>query len=239
MRLHSFTDAGLGCFNAYLDSLRSDPTLPPPKEILDDPEFSALLVAEVELTDDKLLSRMDAARRLHSALATITRPERNKGLWAWLSLFFFDSVCPPDSKGHRKPGERPRYIPEVGNFRRYYRHLLLGPYWIFRIYERNPDVALALLWQAPNKPGDVVAQFAAYQELVTNAGVVEAVTRLYFDPVTKRERRGAQSKERGGARRLVDVLNQLDVTWDLYGMTAQEIEETLPKEFDRFRKAAA
>lgn len=239
MKLHSFTDAGLVRFSGYLDSLRDDPSLAPPKQILDDPEFSSVLSADIELSSEPLPSRMDAARLLHSALAAIPQPERNKGLWAWLSLFYFDSVCPPDGNGYRKQGERPRHIPEVGNFRRYYRHLLLGPYLIFRFFERTPEVALALLWQPLNKPGDVVAQLAAYQELVTNAGAVGAATRLYYNPATKRERRGAQSKERGGARRLVDVLNQLDLTWDLYGMNALEIDGMLPKEFHHFRAAAA
>ena len=206
---------------------------------MDDLEFATALEGAVELNEMAFPSRMEAARFLHSVLAPISEPERNKGLWAWLSLFFFDAVCPADGNGHRKPGELPRHIPEVGNFRRYYRHLLLGPYLIYRFFEKTPEAALSLLWQPLNKPGDVVAQIAAYQELVTNFGAVAAATRLYYDPATKRERRGAQSKERGGARRLVDLLNQLDLTWDLYGMTAQEIDGMLPKEFEKFRVKAA
>ena len=147
MKLRALNDAGLSRFNAYLDSLRIDPSLPPPREILDDPEFTTGIGADIELTDEILASRMGAAWCLHAALASITEPERNKGMWAWLSLFFFDSVCPPDGNGHRKQGERPRHIPEVGNYQRYYRHLLLGPYLIFRFFEKNPDAALALLWQ--------------------------------------------------------------------------------------------
>jgi len=180
---------------------------------------------------------MDAARLLHTLLATVPQPETDKGLWAWLSLFFFDSVCPLKD-GNRKPGQRYRHIAEVGNYRRYYRHLLLGPFLIFRFYSKTPESALALLWQPLDKPGDVVGQIAAYQELITNAGVVEAATQLYYNPTTKRERKGAQNKEKGGARALVTVLNQFDVTWDLYGMTAPEIDAMLPKEFARFRTSS-
>ena len=239
MKLHYLTEAGLECFERYLVALRNEPLLSPPREILEDLEFATPLEGSVELHEMAFPSRMEAARFLHSVLAPISDPERNKGLWAWLSLFFFDAVCPIDGNGHRKPGELPRHVPEVGNYQRYYRHLLLGPYLIHRFFSKNPDAALSLLWQPVHKPGDIVGQLAARQELVTNFGAIEAATRLYYDPATKRERRGAQSKERGGARRLADILNQLDVTWDLYGMQATEIDALLPKEFDKFRSKAA
>lgn len=239
MKPHYPTEAGVERFERYLTALRSDPLLTAPREILDDPEFATPIEGTTELTEMVFPSRMDAAKFLHALLAPISEPERNKGLWAWLSLFFFDSVCPGDGNGNRKPGELPRHVPEVGNYQRYYRHLLLGPYLIHRFFSKNPNAALSLLWQPVHKPGDIVGQLAARQELVTNFGAIEAATRLYYDPTTKKERRGAQSKDRGGARRLADILNQLDVTWDLYGMQATEIDALLPKEFEKFRSKAA
>lgn len=183
MKPHYSTEAGVERFERYLTALRSDPLLTAPREILDDPEFATPIEGTTELTEMVFPSRMDAAKFLHALLAPISEPERNKGLWAWLSLFFFDSVCPADGNGNRKPGELPRHVPEVGNYQRYYRHLLLGPYLIHRFFSKNPDAALSLLWQPVHKPGDIVGQLAARQELVTNFGAIEAATRLYYDPM--------------------------------------------------------
>ena len=73
----------------------------------------------------------------------------------------------------RKPGALARHIPEPGNFQRYYRHLLAGPYRIYRAHRDDPQRALALLCQPLDSPGDVVEQLASRQELVTNRGIME------------------------------------------------------------------
>ena len=62
--------------------------------------------------------------------------------------------------------------------------------------------------------------------------------RRYFNPSTGSFKHGAGSSSRGAPRRLAALLNQLDLTWYLYGMTADEVLNLLPKEFDRFRNAA-
>jgi hypothetical protein len=60
-------------------------------------------------------------------------------------------------------------------------------------------------------------------------------SKLYYDPDKKSFKLGAGSKIKGGPRRLASILNQLDMTYYLYGMTSDEIIALLPKEFDRFR----
>ena len=119
----------------------------------------------------------------------------------------------------------------------YYRHLLNGPWRIFRIYRDSPDDALALLCQPLDKPGDVVEQIAAYQELVTNRAIVRLATLLYVDPVTRKAKPGTQTKKGGGPRRIYDFVNQIDLTWDLYAMDRDEVLAKLPKEFQRFQPA--
>ncbi len=73
--------------------------------------------------------------------------------------------------------------------------------------------------------------------LVTNRGVAEFATRRYYDPAKKSFKRGAGSSVKGAARRLASMLNQFDLTFYLYGVTADELLALLPKEFDRFRPA--
>jgi hypothetical protein len=228
---------GIDRLNEFLDSLIGDASVPVPSWILEDPETSQKLPTRIEISKGTLDTRLDAARYLNDLLAGSGIPEIEKdiGLWAWLSLFFFDQLCPTDRSGQRKPGERARWIPATSNFRKYYRHLLAGPYRIFRAHRDDPERALALLCGPLHKPGEIAEQLAARQELVTNKAVVELVTTLYIDRATRKPRRGAASKGPGSARRLSDVLGQFDVSWDLYTMETFDLLAMMPEEFDRFR----
>jgi hypothetical protein len=153
-----------------------------------DAQFMEPLGVEIEVEARIFANRFEAAEYLHNrfAPAGLTDIERDSGLWAWLSLFYFDAVCPPGKGGVRKPGALARHIPEPGNFQRYYRHLLAGPYRIYRAHRENPRRALALLCQPLNSSGDVVEQLASRQEVVTNPGILELATRLYVDSRTQR-----------------------------------------------------
>ena len=66
---------------------------------------------------------------------------------------------------------------------------------------------------------EFVNQLAPRQETVTNKAILQAVTDLYIDPPTKQPKYRARSKGPGGPCRMAAVLNQLDVTWDLYSVT--------------------
>ena len=239
MNLRRLNDEGLRQFAEYLAALKTTPTLAPPVALLDDPATSEE-AAPVAVWPMQFPNRLAAGRWLNELLesAALPDPAREKGVWAWLSLRLFDTVCPADGRGHRKPGELARHVPDAANFQRYYRHLLAGPWRIVRTHRDAPDRALAVLCQPLHKPGDIVEQFASRQELVTNRAFISAATKLYVDATTQQPRSGSGGKTRGAPRRLADFCNQLDVTWDLYAMKASELIEKLPKEFDRFRRAA-
>ena len=241
MRLHRLTEAGLQQFNDFLDSLQTDIPMEWPEHVLTDPTTSQSVEPQLEIERVAFDNRFEAGRYLNEVLGNAGIPGliQDKGLWAWLSLFYFDQLCPPKAEGRRKPGERARWIPAVGNFRKYYRHLLAGPYRIYRAHRDNPERAFGLLCNPVCKPGDIAEQLAARQELVTNAAIVDAATALYVDPASRQPKRGAAGRGGGSARRLADVLNQFDLTWDLYAMDTEEILGLLPSEFDRFRETAA
>jgi len=65
------------------------------------------------------------------------------------------------------------------------------------------------------------------------AGVVP-----HMDKKTGAPKRGAQGSgsTAGGVGRLVRVLQQLDLTFDSYGMSGKQIVELLPDEFDAWRR---
>lgn len=125
----------------------------------------------------------------------------------------------------------------MANFQRYYCDLLAGPWRIYRTHRDDPARALAVLCQPLHTPGDLVEQLASRQELVTNRAFLAAKTTLYVDPQTRLPKRGGGGKSRGTARRLAEVCNQFDVTWDVYATEAPELLERLPKEFGRFLRS--
>lgn len=240
MKLGRLTPLGIDRFNAFLDELKNNPAVEFPGDLLTFPAYFETVDDEIEVVPYKFKTRWDVAKYLNSLISSsgITDLERDIPFWVGLTAFYFDVLCPLNKTGQRKLRERAAYIPEAQNWRRYYRHLLLGPYLIYRAHLENPDKAMALLCKPPHIIGEVEAQIAAYQELISNKAVIELATRLYYDPQTKTTKPGAGDKESPIApRRLVAILRQFDVTWDLYAATTDEILNLLPKEFEKFAKS--
>ncbi|WP_145928830.1 hypothetical protein OH491_14330 [Termitidicoccus mucosus] len=231
----------MNAFIDYRNNLASNPVLLPPRELLEDDSLTEVVKTDVHVDAHDFTNRLEAGKYLHNLLekSDVQRPERDAGLWGWLTLFFFDQVCPADGHGSRKVMAFERLIPQVDNFQRFYRHLLLGPFLIVRAHDDNPERALAYLCNPLWKPGEIAEQLAARKELVTNPAMAEVATKLYYDHEKGNFRRGAGSSVKGAARRLADLVNQLDLTWYLYGMSADEILRLLPKEFDRFKTKSA
>ncbi|MEY2506464.1 MAG: hypothetical protein QOH01_793 [Verrucomicrobiota bacterium] len=239
MKLHRFNPDGMREFVGYRASLALDPTLPPPFEMLEDAALTDPVLGDVEVPRRGFTNRLEAGRFLNDLLdtANVRAPERDAGLWSWLTLFYFNDVCPADGHGRRRPQDEARLIPILDNHQRFYRHLLLGPFLIVRAHRDQPDRAIAMLCNPLWKPGEIVEQLASRKELVTNRAIVELATKLYYDPATGSFKRGAGSSVKGAPRRLAALFNQLDLTWYLYGMNTDEVLHLLPKEFDRFRAA--
>jgi len=237
MRVRRLTEAGITTFAGWLETLKAGGQLQAPTALLEDSLNTEAIAAEVEVESRSFANRFEAAEYLYMRFSTsgLSDVEGDRGLWAWLSLFYFDTVCPIGKGGVRKPGALPRHVPEPGNWRRYYRHLLAGPYRIYRAHRDDPKRAMGLLCQPLNTPGDVVEQIASRQELVTNRGIMALATRLYVDPITQKQKRRAGAKGGGSALRLAsDVIEQFDLTWDLYAATVDELVAVMPQEFGKF-----
>lgn len=233
------TENGIARFVQFLDSLSGEWPVPYPEALLEDDEDAPVAAERIEVEAREFDSRFAAAKYLDERLADVDQVEHDTGLWAWLAFFYFEQLCKIGRAGEYRPGELARWIPENDNYRKYYRHLLRGPFSIYRIHRDEPARAMALLCGSVKEPGDVVEQLAARQELITNSAVVEAATALYYDEKGKALKRGAASRGPGSARRFADLLNQLDLTWDLYGMASQDILRLLPAEFGKFHSSPA
>ena len=237
MILRKLNNSGLDRMNHFLDSLITDAPLDYPAEVLSEDEFSEALEVEVEVEDREFVDREEVGSYLVGLFANsgLEGVERDQGLWVWLSLFYFHQLCPKGKDGRFSPGARARWIPAFSDYKRYYRHLLFGPYKIYLAYQEDPSPVRGLLCNHPSSPGDFTEQLASRQELVTNKAVMEVSRDLYVDSETNQPKRGARGSKPGSVRRLAMVLGQFDMTWDLYSMESNSIQEMLPEEFARFR----
>jgi hypothetical protein len=237
MMLRILNEPGIQEFRAYLADMRAGGNTTPPHQLLVAPDTSGEFYLPVEIEQLAFGSRLETAIYLASKLSGKGQVDYNSGLWSWLALFFFDQICPPMADERRQIGEEARYIPGTISWR-YYRHLLAGP---FRVYQLHGELAKLLLSGPLDKPGDFMEQLASRQEFITNRAIMGAAANLYFDQKNQRPKRGAASTKRkpGTLRRFVDVVQQLDVTYDLYSMQPGELLQLLPKEFDAWKSTAA
>jgi len=239
VKIRRLTESGISKFIEFIDSLTTDSPQPLPTEILKDSETSEI-IGDSEFQLQNVIpanSRLKTAEYIHELVSSIktSSPEHDSGLWAWLSLHYFAQICPRNKKGNFTPGEIARWVPDSYNYRKYYRHLLAGPWRIFSTYRDNPSIANSLLAGPVKKHGDLYEQLASRQEVVTNRALIELSTMIYFDTQKEGLKRGAGGKGPGSPRRLADIIQQFSRTWDLYAMTAPQLLSLLPREFDKFK----
>lgn len=239
------TDSGIEQFLAYIENLRHEPSLVPPRHLLTDPETSLPAPFSAKIESRPYGSPFRSSYELgdylsEGVLQGIPKVEisREYRLWSWLALFLFDELCPP-TNGARVPLETAAYVlAKKYNYQRYYRHLVRGAWILVSVHGYFSKV---LLTPSSNHPtpvavrNEVQMQLSATQAYVESANVVQAAYALYYDEATDRMKAGSSSKADGAPRRLVSVLNQFDLTYDLHRSPAATIVALLPKEFDRFR----
>jgi hypothetical protein len=236
MDLRKFTDKGLERFRGYLHELGEGSAAEPPFHLLTDSEFSKPMRGGVQLEPALFQSRLHLARYLDQTLEALperpTQLARDVNLWSWMSLFYFDLVCPANDKGRRKPGRDYRHILEPG-YPYGHRHLLAGAYLVYTVYEWGEELSKLALHAPIAVESAFHHEIATRQSLITNRGIMEALRILYYDDAHEKPKRGtvANKKAPGSLYRFIDVIQQLDVTYDLYSMSGPEIVSLLPGEF--------
>jgi hypothetical protein len=236
MLARRLTSSGLEQFQGWLAALKTDAAQDAPLELLSDPQSSAAIDVEIDAEPRSFHSRLEVAEHLQKILrADAATLRTDGGFWSWLALYWFEWLCPTqDGKWH--PGESARWIAELEDPRRACRHLLAGPYQILRAHRDDPSRALSLLCGRPDHLSPLVTLIASRPSLVTCPAVVGAATRLYYEQAKGRNRPGLNARDPGSPRRFADILQQLDLTWDLYSLTTQQLLDLLPPEFDEFRR---
>lgn len=228
------TDSGIDEFRDYLTLHQSDKTkVAPPFSLLSHGQHSEPLeLADVEVHPRKFASRLEFARYFDQQVsesgydATLDAP----GMWEWLTLYYFDQLCPVRSDGSRKIGHVQRYIPAV-NVHSHYLHLLKGAYAAFlEQSDRSGSDYELVLSSAVNDHGAAFDHLVSRPRLRTSPGVQSAARLLYFD-----ESRGApKARFSVGPTRLGEFakhLRNLPPEYQLQSMSVESILALLPMEF--------
>ena len=129
-----------------------------------------------------------------------------------------------------------RHILEPG-YPNGHRHLLAGPYLVYSLYGLGEDLSRLLLWTPLHVESQFHNELAGRQTLITNKGLLHAADKLYFDKSDNKPKRGAlmEKNSPGTLLRFINIVQQLDLTYDLYSMSGEEILALLPPEFDKWK----
>jgi len=239
--LRTFNQSGLAAFVAHLNEVRTSRQWESFDELLFDSSLTNVISSrEVDLPDS-FASRLECGMffvELFDSLsdeleAAQIDPHTHVGLWAWLSAAMGTFL-----KGSSKEpfiGESSRWLYMPNDFGRYYRHLLAGPYMLIEMHRDDPSLVAILLYNEVTKPNTAyVEQIASRPLLVDNSSAMRLIHEMYFDYSKNRPKTlisTGVSVEAGDIRRFGVVFNQLDLTWDVAGMSTSELAAILPKEF--------
>lgn len=235
--LRRFNELGLECFRDYLIEANGGGTVEPPLRLLSSDEMTEVVDAR-PLPVSEFSSRLEMAAAAHDSFGGLLGSglDRDSGFWAWVALAWIDVLLPKANGKRGRPLSIYRWIPDVNNPRTFHRHLVAGPVLIYGDHQDYPERALAVLCGLPSRPGEVSEQLLSNRTLCSSPGIMEVATRLYVNSETRVLKRGASGKSSGSARRLIDVLSQLERTWDVQSLSADQILDLLPDEFGRFHE---
>ena len=234
-RLRKFNQKGIDEFKNFLDHAKQNTIASEDAaNLLENPDLTEVILPEVLIERRDFATRYDLAQYLYQALRTveIENIEYDVGLWSWLTLFYFDQVCPPAPDGSRKVREQCRYVLNTG--RTYFRHILAGAFFLMKLHQENQECTRIVLSSAPHEMSEAYREICDTKVLVSCTSVLEAAKRMYYDPEKNDIKRGAATKRAGGIRRFADVMAQLDCTWDLPSLSVEQIFKLLPDEFKKY-----
>ena len=180
-------------------------------------------------------------------------PSVSVELWAWLSAFWCEWLQQKDGDplklGNGGPlGERSRWTFEPMNRRRYYRHLLAGPYLIVAANQDDPQRAQILLFNDVVNPNTRwVETICGSEEVIFNKRLLSALSSRLINPSTGKPNASARALTRRGSYfvkreidelgtidRLTKVYNQLVRTWDLNVTGLSQMATLFGDEFVEF-----
>jgi len=201
--------------------------------LLMDPHLSAAFEPHLEVEQAQLRTRRDAARILMPLLDGIQGPiADNDGLWSWLGMYFAPEYRP----NRNTTTDQYVFLKDESTaslrraYQRRYRHALRAAYLICRQHGESAAFLLDRPLTAFSLEDRLLSDFRAF----TSVGVIQLAITLYTADGELRTRYSDESTP-GNLRQLLRTLNQLERTYDVYGMEADALMQILPAAFDNWK----
>ena len=237
LQMHALNPAGLEQMRIWLDQVRLNSSTPVPVGLLESTAFTKAVgkpVSEDTFDPKAFETKLNLAKAIDKAIIDSGMDEESlendQGFWSWLTLRFDRNFI--GSKG--QIGESALWIYEPGNWRKVYRQKM-APLWLaYRAHRESPECLNAVLSSPVNKTGEVFEQMMARKWIVLSPGIMNLVTKLYFDEATKALKKGSGGKDAGAPRRLSTVLDQLGLTYDIEDLGWETLAAMLPNDFKKF-----
>lgn len=166
----------------------------------------------------------------------------SEGLFSWLAMIALPSLCGRNKSGRLSVKDLERYA-QTREASGFYRHLVSGPYWFKRHHGLHARVFLG---QLAHEMPDVQEQVVSRPWFRESKAAIEVVDRLYWDEANSGPKPGytatirvedpppgtAKTQPRPGTLRALETfLSQLQCTYDLQTMTAEQVLALLPDQF--------
>ena len=228
-----FNADGIEAFRRELAECRTAPTRDIPLEMLTDPMLTESVLPSVEIELRGFKTKGDAAVYFHQIFGGIPKQQllEDTGLWTWLSLYYFDIVCPKHS-GIRKVRNDYTYVYEAKSIRHFYRHLLFVSWRTLDIAPTHNRLLLSTSISSLDKFSSEVIKRLYMTRIPC---FFEVLDRLYWDEKRGRARPGVTDFQKVTAgnlvHRLPNRIRQLEKTYDLHSLTADQLLSLLGEEF--------
>ena len=242
--VREFTDDGLEYARAYLASIRDGGWRPVPAELLFDDEYATPVTPSVSVEARPFKDRRELGQCLADRLVPLGADAvgSNWHLWSWLGMFYVESLTGGVTGRSSKTlfAEIAHIIdPSHHDSRDRSHHRLKMAYDLWTQWGED---AWYLLDQAANSMPQFTLRIVQSPEIIRSKSLVPLALELYVDKVSGELRPGSTGMSQstappGSLPRLIAVLNQLSLTYDVYGMTLEQLVPLLPPEFDSFRPA--
>ena len=228
-----FNADGIEAFRRELAECRTAPTRDIPLEMLTDPMLTESVLPSVEIELRGFKTKGDAAVYFHQIFGGIPKQQllEDAGLWTWLSLYYFEIVCPKHS-GIRKVRNDYTYVYEAKSIRHFYRHLLFVSWRTLDIAPTHNRLLLSTSISSLDKFSSEVIKRLYMTRIPC---FFEVLDRLYWDEKRGRARPGVTDFQKVTAgnlvHRLPNRIRPLEKTYDLHSLTADQLLSLLGEEF--------
>lgn len=230
--LSRFNRKGIEEFTSILDGIRQNGGCGEiPKHILTDPRFVEPIRPVREIKHKVSTNKFVIIPQICDSLRglSVNALDKDHGMWTWLAAFFFDSICPIQKNGIRKMLDINNY---VSSSKRATRHKL--SYACMRYMEVPTTNDMYLEKNFPNM-SEALLQTGSHNRTMYSKNIQELIMLLFFDKKTMTLKKGVSDKNGPVIRRLITVVKQLDVSYNVEVLSPRELAKLLPVEFDPYK----